>query len=55
MNPTVENHRQPEGSRRVEYRVQGLSCPNCTREMQEEIQRLEHGQDASLLYNSGAC
>ncbi|MGG6312915.1 heavy metal translocating P-type ATPase [Paenibacillus macerans] len=39
--------------RRLEYRVQGLSCANCTREMQEEIQRLDHGRDASLLYNSG--
>lgn len=36
-----------------EYRVQGLSCPNCTREMQEEIQKLEHGQNAKLSYNSG--
>lgn len=36
-----------------EYKVQGLSCPNCTREMQEEIQRLEHGKDAKLNYNSG--
>lgn len=36
-----------------EYKVQGLSCPNCTREMQEEIQRLEHGKDAKLSYNSG--
>ncbi|WP_059040454.1 cadmium family heavy metal-translocating P-type ATPase [Paenibacillus rubinfantis] len=54
MNPTMTSHRGPDGeSRRVEYRVQGLSCPNCTREMQEEIQRLEHGQNASLLYNSG--
>lgn len=54
MNTTLRNDQELGGeSRRVEYRVQGLSCPNCTREMQEEIQRLEHGQDASLLYNSG--
>lgn len=37
----------------VEYRIQGLSCANCAREMQEEIQKLEHGQTASILYNSG--
>ncbi|WP_422659082.1 heavy metal translocating P-type ATPase [Paenibacillus sp. EC2-1] len=37
----------------TEYRVQGLSCPNCTREMQEEIQKLEHGKNAKLSYNSG--
>lgn len=37
----------------VEYRIQGLSCANCAREMQEEIQKLEHGQHASILYNSG--
>ncbi|WP_410772409.1 heavy metal translocating P-type ATPase [Fontibacillus sp. BL9] len=38
---------------RKEYKVQGLSCANCAREMQEEIQKLEHGQDAALLFNSG--
>ncbi len=37
---------------RNEYKVQGLSCANCAREMQEEIQKLDHGQDASLLFNS---
>ncbi|WP_082423094.1 heavy metal translocating P-type ATPase [Paenibacillus dakarensis] len=37
----------------TEYRVQGLSCPNCTREMQDEINKLEHGQGAKLSYNSG--
>ncbi|GAE09285.1 lead, cadmium, zinc and mercury transporting ATPase [Paenibacillus sp. JCM 10914] len=37
----------------AEYRVQGLSCPNCTREMQDEIQRLDHGKSARLNYNSG--
>lgn len=38
---------------RLEYRVQGLSCANCARELQEEIRRLDHGQDAALMYNSG--
>ncbi|MFR9711359.1 heavy metal translocating P-type ATPase [Paenibacillus sp. MB22_1] len=53
MNPTVEKNQTPGENRRIEYRVQGLSCANCAREMQEEIQRLDHGKDASLLYNSG--
>lgn len=39
--------------RRQEYQVQGLSCANCARELQEEIQKLDHGHDASLLFNSG--
>ncbi|GAA0407512.1 heavy metal translocating P-type ATPase [Paenibacillus motobuensis] len=38
---------------RVEYRVQGLSCANCAREMQDQIRKLEHGHDAALMYNSG--
>ncbi|WP_259618732.1 heavy metal translocating P-type ATPase [Paenibacillus doosanensis] len=37
----------------LEYRVKGLSCANCTREMEEQIQRLEHGGSATLNYNSG--
>jgi len=36
----------------VEYPVKGLSCANCTREMQEEIQKLAHGSDAKLNYVS---
>lgn len=38
---------------RVEYRVQGLSCANCARELQDELQKMEHGHDAALMYNSG--
>ncbi|GGG16037.1 heavy metal translocating P-type ATPase [Paenibacillus aceti] len=38
---------------KVEYRVQGLSCANCAREMQDQIRKLEHGHDATLMYNSG--
>lgn len=34
----------------VEYPVQGLSCANCTREMQEEINKLENGGDSRLSY-----
>ncbi|QGQ96611.1 cadmium-translocating P-type ATPase [Paenibacillus psychroresistens] len=36
-----------------ELRVKGLSCANCTRELEEQIQKLEHGQSATLSYNSG--
>lgn len=36
-----------------EYRVKGLSCANCTQELEGEIQKLAHGQDAILNYNSG--
>lgn len=36
-----------------EYRLQGLSCANCAREMEEKIQKLEHGQTAKILFNSG--
>ncbi|WP_152394015.1 heavy metal translocating P-type ATPase [Paenibacillus guangzhouensis] len=36
-----------------QYRVRGLSCANCTREMEEEIRKLEHGAEATLSYNTG--
>ncbi len=36
-----------------EYRVKGLTCINCTRELEEQIQQLEHGASAQLSYNSG--
>lgn len=36
----------------AEYKLQGLSCANCAREMEEEIQKLENGEDARVLYNS---
>ncbi|MBS4208381.1 cation-translocating P-type ATPase [Bacillus sp. FJAT-50079] len=36
----------------AEYKLQGLSCANCAREMEEEIQKLDHGEDAKLLFNS---
>ncbi|RUT28055.1 cadmium-translocating P-type ATPase [Paenibacillus zeisoli] len=38
---------------KAEFKVQGLSCANCARELQDEIRKLEHGQDAALHYNSG--
>lgn len=37
----------------MELRVKGLSCPNCTNELEQEIKRLAHGQTAKLSYNSG--
>lgn len=36
-----------------QYIVKGLSCANCTKELEEKIQQLDHGQDATLSYNSG--
>jgi Cd2+/Zn2+-exporting ATPase len=36
-----------------QFRVKGLSCANCTRELEEKIQKLEHGSDATLSYNTG--
>ncbi|WAA12744.1 heavy metal translocating P-type ATPase [Fervidibacillus halotolerans] len=35
-----------------EYKVKGLSCANCAREMEEAIQKLEKGENAKLLFNS---
>ncbi|WP_226666548.1 heavy metal translocating P-type ATPase [Metabacillus litoralis] len=36
-----------------EFKVKGLTCANCTRELQEEIQKLPQGESASLSYNTG--
>ncbi|RLQ96720.1 heavy metal translocating P-type ATPase [Falsibacillus albus] len=36
----------------AEYKLQGLSCANCARELEEEINKLEHGDDAKILFNS---
>ncbi|GIN85346.1 putative cadmium-transporting ATPase [Heyndrickxia sporothermodurans] len=36
----------------AEYKLQGLSCANCAREMEEEIKKLENGEDARILYNT---
>lgn len=35
-----------------EYKLQGLSCSNCAREMEEEINKLENGEGSRILYNS---
>jgi Zn2+/Cd2+-exporting ATPase len=37
----------------AEYKLQGLSCANCAREMEEEIQKMENGEGAKILFNSG--
>jgi Cd2+/Zn2+-exporting ATPase len=49
MSTNNNNPKSPEATH-VEYRVEGLSCANCTRELQESIQKLEHGSDARLSY-----
>lgn len=36
----------------AEYKLQGLSCGNCAREMEEEINKLDNGNGSRILYNS---
>ncbi len=36
-----------------EYRLTGLSCPNCAAGMEQQIHKLEYGESARLQYNSG--
>ncbi|WP_010268698.1 heavy metal translocating P-type ATPase [Paenibacillus senegalensis] len=36
-----------------EHRVKGLSCPSCAASLEQQIQQLEHGDNAVLSYNSG--
>ncbi len=40
------------GTKVAEYKLRGLSCANCAREIEEEIQKLNHGEDAKVLFNS---
>jgi Zn2+/Cd2+-exporting ATPase len=35
-----------------EYKLQGLTCGNCAREMEEQINQLENGEGSRILYNS---
>ncbi|WP_175989261.1 cation-translocating P-type ATPase [Bacillus sp. Marseille-Q1617] len=35
-----------------EYKLQGLTCGNCAREMEERINQLENGEGSRILYNS---
>ncbi|QGG55034.1 heavy metal translocating P-type ATPase [Paenibacillus sp. B01] len=36
-----------------EYRVKGLSCGNCAMGLEHQIKELEHGDTATLSYNTG--
>ncbi|OXB94321.1 heavy metal translocating P-type ATPase [Parageobacillus galactosidasius] len=36
-----------------EYRIQGLSCAHCAAEIEKKIRSLEHGESATLNYNTG--
>ncbi len=36
-----------------EYKVKGLSCGNCAQMLEHEIRQLEHGEFATLSFNSG--
>lgn len=36
----------------AEYKLKGLSCANCAREMETEIQKLKNGENAKILFNS---
>ena len=36
-----------------EYRIKGLSCAGCAQRIENDIQQLEHGDGATLSYNSG--
>lgn len=45
----------PNGDSRREYKVQGLSCANCAREMQEEIQKLDLGKMPLCYLTAAAC
>ncbi|WP_336774743.1 heavy metal translocating P-type ATPase [Paenibacillus sp. MMO-58] len=36
-----------------EYRIKGLSCAGCAQRIEDEIKRLDHGEEAKLSYNSG--
>ncbi|HEY4392246.1 MAG TPA: heavy metal translocating P-type ATPase [Paenibacillus sp.] len=53
MSRSNDRQQAAASDTRVEYRVQGLSCANCAREMEDQIHKLEHGHDAALMYNSG--
>lgn len=35
-----------------EFKVKGLSSANCARELEEQVQKLEHGEGATINFNS---
>lgn len=37
----------------MEYKVKGLSCPNCTQELESKIRKLDNADDARLSYAKG--
>lgn len=37
----------------IQYRVKGLSCANCAKDMEQQIQKLDHGTNAKLHFQSG--
>ena len=36
-----------------EYRIKGLSCPNCAQDLEKRIQALKYGENAKISYSSG--
>ncbi|MFD2116892.1 heavy metal translocating P-type ATPase [Paenibacillus yanchengensis] len=36
-----------------QYRIKGLSCAGCAQELEDKLKKLDHGNDATLSYNSG--
>ncbi|NGP61045.1 cadmium-translocating P-type ATPase [Paenibacillus thiaminolyticus] len=48
----TQERERTDADERVVYKVQGLSCANCAAGLQEEIRRLEFGEDTVLSYNS---
>ncbi|WP_127491003.1 heavy metal translocating P-type ATPase [Paenibacillus glycanilyticus] len=36
-----------------EFRIKGLSCAGCAQRIEDEIKQLDHGEEATLSYNSG--
>ncbi|GAC42196.1 heavy metal translocating P-type ATPase [Paenibacillus popilliae] len=48
----TQERERTEADDRVVYKVQGLSCANCAAGLQEEISKLEFGEDTVLSYNS---
>ncbi|PWA13228.1 cadmium-translocating P-type ATPase [Pueribacillus theae] len=33
------------------YKLKGLSCPNCASDLEKEIQKIKHGENAKISYN----
>ncbi|MBC2021457.1 cadmium-translocating P-type ATPase [Listeria booriae] len=37
----------------AEFKLSGLSCAHCAQEMETQMRKLKHGEDAKIMYNSG--